>query len=35
MKVFYKKRKRSDIQRIERPIYENNNDGNEDLNILL
>ena len=35
MRMFYKKRKKSNIQRIERPIYENNNDENKNLNMLL
>ena len=35
MKVFYKKQKRSNIQKIERSIYKSNNDENENLNILL
>ena len=35
MKVFYKERKRYNIQRIERSIYESNNSGNENLNMLL
>ena len=33
--MFYKERKRSNTQRIEKPIYENNNDENKDLNMLF
>ena len=35
MKVFYKKYKRNNIQRTEKSIFENNNDKNKDLNMLL
>ena len=35
MKMFYKKRKKSNIQKIERSIYESNNDENESLNMLF
>ena len=35
LKKTKKKIKQNNIQRIERPIYKNNNDGNENLNILL
>ena len=35
MKMFYKERKRNNIQRIERSIYEDNNNENENLNMLL
>ena len=33
--MFYKEWKRNNTQRIERSIYENNNDENENLNKLL
>ena len=35
MRMFYKKRKKSNTQRIERPIYKNNNSENGNLNILF
>ena len=35
MRIFYKKQKKSNTQRIERSIYESNNDGNENLNMLF
>ena len=35
MRMFYKERKKSNIQKIERSIYESNNDENKDLNMLL
>ena len=35
MRMFYKERKKSNIQRIERPIYKNNNNENENLNMLF
>ena len=35
MKMFYKKQKQSNIQRIERSIYESNNNENENFNTLF
>ena len=35
MRVFNKERKKNNIQKIERPIYENNNNKNKDLNMLF
>ena len=35
MRIFYKKQKENNIQKIKRSIYKKNNNENEDLNILL